>query len=108
MATQYNLNVIHSVSINIDNAFIVAYVLDNEQYWNIHILDDWYREDYLNTLKQQIPKDSIDINLLDDVFLYKVICEHYLWHKTYGYKGKVYNFDVTSCIDLDLKEAGLC
>ena len=90
----FNKDIIIEQTICIDGCYYTGYVLDGGDYFNIHVIDDYYRQDEMNTLKLQEPKEcNVEI---DKAYIIARILEHYLWHRLYNYKGRNYN----PCIDL--------
>ena len=83
----------HFTSYN-DRYFTVL-VLDDNDYYNIHVIDDKFRDDELNTLKLQEPKSCVTLEeVTDPMQLEFHALEHALWDKFYGYKDQVYSFNV--------------
>lgn len=91
----YNKKILKQYEMNINSMFMELFILDDDEYFNIHILDNVYAKGELNTLKLQESKKCVKIDELDDIFCQSQLIEHYLWHKNYGYKGKNYSFSVT-------------
>ena len=99
---KYNKKILKEHSENIFGGHYTLYILDNEDYYNIHIVADEYRDEELNTLRLQEPKQDVSFNEFDELYMTKLILEFALWAKFYGYKNKVYQFEVKSTIDFDL------
>ena len=77
------------------NRFIEVLVLDDKDYYNIHIIDENYKDDELNTLKLQEPKEYVALDeITNPIKLECYALEHLLWDKFYGFKGKMYSFNV--------------
>lgn len=90
----YDKDIIIEHTMFIDGYYYTGYVLDGGDYFNVHVIDEYYKQDEMNTLKLQEPKE---VNIeLDKAYLTSIILEHYLWHELYGYKGRNYN----PCVDL--------
>lgn len=98
----YNKKILKEYEMNINSMFMELYILDDENYYSIHILDDYYKQDELNTLKLQQSKNCVTLDELDDIFCQSQLIEHYLWHKNYGYKDKIYSFSVTVVDEYEL------
>lgn len=90
----YNKKILKQYEMNINSMFMELYILDDKDYYNIHILDNVYAKGEFNTLKLQEPKECVKIDELDDIFCQSQLIEHYLWHKNYGYNNKIYSFSV--------------
>ena len=91
----YGKKILKQYEMNINSMDMELYILDDKDCYNIHILDDYYKQDEMNTLKLQEPKNCVTLDELDDIFCQSQLIEHYLWHKNYGYKDKNYSFSVT-------------
>lgn len=74
----YNKEILNSYSININGDYYRCYILDDENYYNIHIISDKFKKDEVNTLHLQEPKDCISINELDDKFMLQELLQFYL------------------------------
>lgn len=85
----YDKDIIIEHTMCIDGCYYTGYVLDGGAYFNVHVIDEHYRQDEMNTLQLQEPKE-VDIEL-DKAYIMSKILEHYLWDKLYGYKGRNYN-----------------
>jgi len=67
--------------------FKVLITQENE-FYNIYILNDYFKKEPMNTLNEQIPKDSITIeDITNNMFLELKAIEFYLWFK-YGNPNK--------------------
>lgn len=102
MAMKYNKRILKQHTENVFGGYYTLYILDNEDYYDIHIVTDEYRDEELNTLRLQEHKQDVSFNEFDELCMTKLILEFALWAKFYGYKNKVYQFEVKSTIDFDL------
>ena len=93
---KYNKRVLKSENINIFNQDYTIYILDDGDYFNIHIINDGYKDEEDNTLLNQEPKENITLEDLDKVYLYEEVVKFALWNKFYGYKDSLYTFDVNN------------
>ena len=93
---KYGKKVLKFEVINIFNQDYIIYVLDEKNYFNIHIVNDGYKDEEDNTLLKQEPKEYITLEDLDKVYLYEEVVKFALWNKFYGYKDSLYTFDVTN------------
>lgn len=91
---KYGKEVLKSEDINIFNQDYIIYVLDGGDYFNIHVVNDGYKDEEDNTLLKQEPKEYITLEDLDKVYLYEEVVKFALWNKFYGYKDSLYTFDV--------------
>ena len=92
---KYNKKVLKYEVINIFNQDYIIYVLDEKNYFDIHIVNDGYKDEEDNTLLKQEPKEYITLEDLDKVYLYEEVVKFALWNKFYGYKDSLYTFDIT-------------
>ena len=93
---KYNKRVLKYENINVFNQDYTIYILDNKNYFDIHIVNDKYKDEELSTLWLEEPKECITLEDLDKVFLYEEVVKVALWDKFYGYKNNLYAFDVTN------------
>ena len=93
---KYGKKVLKSEDINIFNQDYIIYVLDDGDYFDIHIVNDGYKDEKDNTLLEQEPKKCVTLEDLDKVYLYEEVVKFALWNKFYGYKDNHYTFDVTN------------
>jgi hypothetical protein len=82
-------------SIEVDGDEYTCFVLDDNDYYNVHVVDDHYHDDELNTLKLQEPKDVAKLDVVTSkAFMLSQIMEHVLWHLCYGDNDKHYDFNI--------------
>ena len=93
---KYGKKVLKSEDINIFNQDYIIYILDGGDYFDIHIINDEYKDEEDNTLLNQGPKEHITLEDLDKVYLYEEVVKFALWNKFYGYKDSLYTFDITN------------
>ena len=106
MNTLYNKRVLIEYSENIFNDWYTVYVLDDDKYYNVHIVNDDFKNEELNTLQYQLEKECFNLDTFDKLSLTKDLLEFALWYKFYGYNRKSYIFHIDSDIDIDFsKEA---
>lgn len=92
---KYNKKILASKDVFYNNKYVEVLILDDGDYYNIHIIDDSFKDEELNTLKLQEPKDCITLEeITNPVKLECYALEHILWDKFYGFKGKMYSFNV--------------
>ena len=93
---KYGKKILSERSMEVNGDEYTCFVLDNNDYYDIHIVDDHYADDELNTLKLQEPKDSVSLEkVTSKAFMLSEIMEHVLWHICYGDNNKHYDFDIT-------------
>jgi hypothetical protein len=102
MKMKYNKRILKQHTERIFGKYYTLYILDDKDYYNIHIVTDEYRDEEFNTLKLQEPKKDVSLNELDELYMTKLILEFALWSKFYGYKNKTYQFEIGSTIVLDV------
>lgn len=91
----YNKPILARECFYYESRYIEVCVLDAKDYYNIHVFDDKYKQDEMNTLKLQEPKECATLDeITNPIKLECYALEHYLWDKYYGYKGKMYSFNV--------------
>jgi len=92
---KYGKKILAQRSIEVDDDEYTCFVLDGGDCYDIHIVDEHYKDDELNTLKLQEPKDSVSLEkVTSKAFMLSEIMEHVLWHKCYGDNGKHYDFNI--------------
>lgn len=89
----YNEEILFDYSLELNHHSYYACIIKSNNYYQLHILDDFYKKEQLNTLKFEFEELT---EIKDDLRLWLKcrILEHWLWHTTYGYKNKFYSFDV--------------
>ena len=97
---KYGKKVLKSEVINIFNQDYIIYILDSKECFNIHIVNDGYKDEEDNTLLKQEPKGYITLEDLDKVYLYEEVVKFALWNKFYGYKDSLYTFDIINTKEL--------
>ena len=93
---KYNKKVLKYENIDIFNQDYTIYILDDGDYFNIHIKNDRYKDEELNTLWLQEPKERVTLEDFDEVYLYEEVVKFALGNKFFGYKDSLYTFDVTN------------
>lgn len=91
---KYNRKILKSENINIFNQEYTIYILDDGDYFDIHIENDKYKDEEANTIWNVEPKKHIALEDLDKVYLYEEVVKFALWDKFYGYKDSLYTFDI--------------
>ena len=93
---KYGKDVLAWTSYDINGDTYECYVLDDGDYYNIHVISPDYRDDETNTLRLQEPKDVVDLEILKSkAYMLSRIFEFALWHECYGDNGKHYDFNIT-------------
>lgn len=94
--TKYDKKILAERSVEVNGDEYTCFVLDGGDYYDIHIVDNYYKDDELNTLKLQEPKECVSLEkVTSKAFMLSEIMEHILWHECYGDKGKHYDFSIT-------------
>ena len=92
---KYNKKILANKIVYYNNRYVEVLVLDDKDYYNIHVLDDAYQDDEMNTLKLQEPKDCVSLEeVTNPIRLECQALEHLLWDKFYGTNDKMYSFNV--------------
>lgn len=101
MSTLYNKNILAEEYVNLNRIGATVFCLDGGEYYDIHVVNDSYAKDELNTLRLQEPKESVSLEqVTDEKFLTCQGLEFLLWHEYYGQGGKMHSFScqcVESC-----------
>ena len=101
MGTKYGKQILKEIETNVFNHCYTLLVLDDNKYYNVHIIDDNFRDEELNTLKYQCSKENTSLDFFDDIKMTNEIIQHALWDKFYGYKNKTYTFCIKTEVDID-------
>jgi hypothetical protein len=81
---KYGKKIIASYDKYLDNERFEVIVVDDNDYYNIHVISEKYRDDELNTMKLQEPKDCIkDIKYFDNAKLISYLMDHFIWDRFY-------------------------
>ena len=92
---KYNKKILANKIVYYNNRYVEVLVLDDKDYYNIHVLDDAYQDDEMNTLKLQEPKYCVSLEeVINPIRLECQALEHLLWDKFYGTNDKMYSFNV--------------
>lgn len=92
---KYGKDVLAWTSYDINGDIYECYVLDDGDYYNIHVISPDYRDDETNTLRLQEPKDVGNLETLKSkAYMLSRIFEFALWHECYGDNGKHYDFNI--------------
>lgn len=91
---KYNRKVLESENINIFNQECTIYILDDGDYFDIHIENDKYKNEMSETIWDVLPKKHVTLEDLNKVYLYEEVVKFALWNKFYGYKDNLYTFDI--------------
>ena len=94
--TKYGKKILKVRGLMINNQEYLCYVLDDGgEYYDIHVVDDKFRDEEANTLKLQEPKDCVELErVTSKAFMFAQIAEHALWDLCYGDNGKHYDFSI--------------
>lgn len=102
MTVKYNKRILKQHTENVFDKYYTLYILDDEDYYDIHIVTDELVDDEMNTLQFQEPKQDVSFNKFNELYITKLILEYALWFKFYGYENKVHQFEIKNTIDFDL------
>lgn len=92
---KYNKKILANKEVYYNNRYVEVLVLDDKDYYNIHIIDDVYQDNELNTLRLQEPKEDVTLEYVTNpIRLECHALEHLLWDKFYGTDNKMYSFNV--------------
>ena len=90
----YNKRVLKKYTLEIKDVRMMAIVLDDKDYYNIHIMHPSYKTDEMNTLELQEPKADVLFSEIMDKMLMELIIQKFLWHELHGHKGAMWSFTV--------------
>lgn len=93
---KYGKKVLKSENINIFNQECTIYILDDGNYFDIHIENAKYKGRVSETIWDVLSKKDTTLKDLDEVYLYEEVVKFALIDKFYGYKDNLYTFDVTN------------
>lgn len=100
---KYNKKILKMETIDVFNEEYTIYILDSENYYDIHIESDAYKDEESDTIWDIMSKKAVVLDELDKVYLYETVVAFALGDKFYGYKDNFYTFNITSTKEL-LKE----
>lgn len=90
---KYNKKVISHYQKFLDNENFEVFVLDDKDYFNIHVISEHFKDEEMNTLKLQESKEDIKRNIKNiksysDYFtkekLISYLLEHFIWDRFYN------------------------
>lgn len=87
----YGKKILAKTYVSLNGDFCEVYCLDGVDYYDIHVLHSMFKEDELNTLYLQQPKEIKEAT--SEEFLTCRGIEFLLWNTFYGKNGKIYNFN---------------
>ena len=102
MEKLFNKEILRHYNFTFQGRFFTVYVLDGGEYYDIHILNDKFQENEINTLYLQEPKDCVSLESLDDIKLACLGLEFALWDEFYGKNKKFYSFNVEVAEETEL------
>jgi hypothetical protein len=98
---KYGKKILKQLTLNVFGSYFTFILLEEGNYYNVHILSEFYRDEELNTLRYQEEKSCVSLDDFDELRMTKDIIEFAMWNKFYGFKNKSYNFCVQSEVDID-------
>lgn len=98
---KYGKEIVKNCTQNVFGEWYTLLVLDDKDFWNVHIICDRYRDDELNTLKYQEPKECVELEKFNELSMTQNILQFALWNRFYGYDNKTYTFSVTNEVDIN-------
>lgn len=92
---KYGKEILAESMLTIDDNVYHCLIVDDKDYYNIHIITDKYRDDEMNTLQLQEPKECVKLeDISTKEFMLARIAEFALWDLCYGDGDKLYSFSV--------------
>ena len=101
MKTKYGKKILaeHSTYLYGNNIDVIICEGENN-YYDIHVIHECYKDDEMNTLELQEPKDYVTLEEISNpVQMECYALEKALWHKFYGTNNKLYSFSVGFEVD---------
>ncbi|AHX01104.1 hypothetical protein M316_0039 [Nitrincola phage 1M3-16] len=83
MKRKFNKTVVAHYSTKLDGRNFQCVVVKDREWFNIHIIDDIFQQDEMNTLKLQEPEEYVSAESFTDNVLLQYIIEHFVWWKYY-------------------------
>ena len=77
--TKYGKQVHVDYTLDIYGKEITLLVLKEGDYWNVHILDERFRDDEMNTLDHQIPTEDWSLDDFTTSWILETIYRHVIW-----------------------------
>lgn len=83
---KYKKRVIAYFNRYLDNEYFKVYVLDAGDYYNVHIISEKFRDEELNTLQLQQPKDSIqnEKEYFNEAYMITQLMDFFIWDRFYN------------------------
>lgn len=96
---KYRKRVLSKISLTLNGVEATVFCLDDNEYYNIHVVNDSFQDDESNTLRLQEPKKSVSLEqVTDEKFLTCQGIEFLLWNQFYGKGGKMHSFSC-ACVE---------
>ena len=94
---KYGKKVLASHETDFDNITIEVYICEGENdYYDIHVIHPYYKDEESNTLELQESKDCVDLeDITNPMQMECYALEKALWHKFYGKNNKLNTFSIT-------------
>ena len=74
-----------------------VFVLDDKDWYNVHVIDPIFEQSEMNTLELQEPADIINSPVLTEKGMMEILGEHILWEIFYGYGITSWSVTLESC-----------
>ena len=98
---KYGKKILAQTGVRLHGEYAEVYCLDGGEYYDIHILNDNFKDEELNTLQLQAPKECY-LTIPDEIQLTCWGIEFLLWHLFYGRNGKGHSFNCECVESFDL------
>jgi len=95
---KYKKEVVATFDRELDGEQFSVLVLDDKDYYNIHVISERYKADEMNTLSQQISKESMSKDSFTTAKLIGYLMEHFIWDRFYDLGM------LSSSITIDIEE----
>ena len=94
---KYGKKILAERSIEVNGDKYTCFILDDGDYYNVHIVDDYCQDDEMNTLMLQEPKESVTLEqVTSKAFMLSQLMERVLSYMCYDYdNNKRYDFNIT-------------
>lgn len=82
---KYNKEIVTSYEKDIDGENFEVLVLDDGDYYNVHVISERYRDDdEMNTLISQEPKECVNKDYFTTQYLIGELMNYFIWDRVYG------------------------
>lgn len=84
METKFDKRIVAQATFNLLRNDVNVFVLEDGEYYNIHVEMEAYKNDELNTLQLQEPKDCVTPETFTETYMLERALEVVLWDRYYN------------------------